>query len=63
MAGDMMNGKYDLSNLANIEHMSEELMSKISPEEMNNLANNIDGLMPALSSLVKSSMPSGQTDS
>lgn len=54
LANDMMSGRRDLSSLANLESMGEELMSQIDPSDMDKLTANVDQLLPMLQTLQQS---------
>lgn len=53
LAGDVMSGRRNMASLADIESMSEEIMSKFDMGEVDKLAENADNLLPMLQSLQK----------
>lgn len=56
LANDMVSGRRDITSLANIESLGEELMSKIDPKDISKISDGMDGLLPALQ-MLKSALP------
>lgn len=50
LVNDIASGKADMSSL-NVEAIGQQVLSKVSPEEMSEFANNIDKILPALGQL------------
>lgn len=50
LVNDIASGKTDLSSL-NVESIGQQVLSQVSPDEMNEFASNIDKILPALGNL------------